>query len=206
MDDSVDLDASDSGSGAEPRAETSPFDALPVRSIALGFIALVLVAQMAALAWSVIKGPQGPWRGEYFEGKEFEGDARIRYARKLEFEWNKEPPFRGMPRDKWSAFYTTCLEVEEEAEYRFRLTSDDGSRLYVDGERLIDNWGAHAPRTRTGKILLEPGTYVLEVEYFESSHGAELKLVAAIGEDGKHETIPPTMLRQPGDDADAPCG
>ncbi len=205
MDESVDLDASDPG--AEPRAEAAGSPALPVRPIVLAFIGVVIAAQLAALAWSVIKGPQGPWRGEYFEGKKFEGDSRIRYARKLEFEFENEPPFRGMPRDKWSATYTTCLEVDEEAEYRFRLTSDDGSRFYIDGERLIDNWGSHAPRTRTGKILLEPGTYVLEVEYFESSHGAELKLVAAIGEGGgKHETIPPTMLRQPGDDADAPCG
>lgn len=177
-----------------------------IRLIAISLILGVVAIQMFALVRSVVKGPTGPWLGEYYEGKDFEGDARIRYTRKLEFDWDKDRPFQGMPKDKWSAVYTTCLVVEEEAEFRFRLTSDDGSRLYVDGEKLIDNWGPHSPRTRTGKMLFEPGTYALVVEYFEASHGAVLKLVVAIGEDGKHETLPPDMLRQPSDDPEDPCG
>lgn len=205
MDDSVDLDASDSGS--EPALDQAPLasSALPMRRVALAFIAVVMVVLTIGLLQSLLRGPRGPWLGEYYEGKEFEGDVRIRYSRKLEFDWGKNRPFRGMPKDKWSALYTTCLVVEEEAEYRFRITSDDGSRLYIDDEKLIENWGSHSPRTRTGKMLLEPGTYELAVEYIESSHGAMLKLVVAIGEDGDHETLPPSMLRQPSEDPDARC-
>lgn len=206
MDDSVDLDAPDSGS--EPDLDPAPIApaAMPLRRMALAFIAAVIIVLAVGLTGSVMSGPSGPWLGEYYEGKDFEGDARIRYTRKLEFDWGKERPFRGMPKDKWSAVYTTCLVVDEEAEYRFRITSDDGSRLYIDDEKLIENWGNHSPRTRTGKLLLEPGTYELAVEYFEASHGAMLKLVVAIGEDGKHETLPPKMLRQPSEDPDARCG
>ncbi len=206
MDESVDLDASDSGS--EPAVDQAPFSAaaVPLRRMALAFIAAVVIVLVVGLGGSVMRGPSGPWLGEYYEGKDFEGDVRIRYTRKLEFDWGKDRPFRGMPKDKWSAVYTTCLVVEEEAEYRFRITSDDGSRVYVDDEKLIENWGNHSPRTRTGKLLLEPGTYVLAVEYYEASHGAMLKLVVAIGEDGKHETLPPSMLRQPSEDPDARCG
>lgn len=206
MDDPVDLDASDSGS--EPVLEQAPLAsaAVPLRRMALAFIAAVMIVLAVGLGRSVVRGPSGPWLGEYYEGKDFEGDARIRYTRKLEFDWGKDRPFRGVPKDKWSAIYTTCLVVDEEAEYRFRVTSDDGSRLYVDDEKLIENWGPHSPRTRTGKLLLEPGTYELAVEYFEASHGAMLKLVVAIGEDGKHETLPPDMLRQPSEDPDARCG
>lgn len=203
MDEAVPLEASESGPELAPEASSLPRRKL--RLVALSFLGAVVVAQLVALAVSVTRGPTGPWLGEYFEGKEFEGDARLRYSRKLEFDWEKAAPFRGMPKDKWSAIYTTCLTVEEEAEYRFRLTSDDGSRLYVDGEKLVENWGPHAPRTRNGKVLLEPGTHELVVEYFESSHGAVLKLVAAIGEDGKHESLPIKMLRQPSDDPDNRC-
>lgn len=228
MDDVVDPDAPESGpepvaAEAPPRSGDSDAFEAPaqggsgsavgpdpvvgklLRRVGLSLIGVVLIAQAGALARSATKGPTGPWLGEYFEGKEFEGEPQIRYTRKLEFEWGKDRPFRGMPKDKWSAIYTTCLVVEEEAEFRFRLTSDDGSRLFVDDEKLIDNWGPHSPRTRTGKMLFEPGTYELVVEYFEAAHGAELKLVAAIGEDGKHETIPPSMLEQPSDDIDARC-
>ncbi len=210
MDDELALDAEDAVAPevAVVDAPPSPERAmgLRLRPVAIAFVAAVMVAMAIGGAVSLVRGPQGPWRGEYYEGKEFEGEATIRYARKLEFEWDKAAPFRGMPKDKWSVVYTTCLEVDEEAEYRFRMTSDDGSRLYIDGERIIDNWGAHSPRTRSGKYVLEPGTYELEVEYFESSHGAELKLVVAIGEDGEHETISPKTLRQPSDDEDNPCG
>ncbi len=206
MDDPLDLEASDSGSEpvlAEARLASA---ATPLRRMALAFVAAVVVVLAVGLTRSVVRGPSGPWLGEYYEGEDFEGDARVQYTRKLEFDWGKDRPFRGMPKDKWSVVYTTCLIVEDEAEYRFRVTSDDGSRLYVDGEKLIENWGPHSPRTRTGKLLLEPGTYEVVVEYYEASHGAMLKLVVAIGEEGTHETLPPEMLRQPSDDPDARCG
>lgn len=210
MDEAVDPDAPEPGPEPAAAAEVAPNGVAPQALLRLRrFSLLIIVAIVCALVFafvrSTIRGPTGPWMGEYFEGKDFEGEPRIRYTRKLEFEWDKGRPFRGMPKDKWSAIYTTCLEVDEEAEYRFRMTSDDGSRMFVDGEKLIDNWGPHSPRTRTGKMLLEPGVYALVVEYFEASHGAELKLVAAIGEDGKYETLPPKILDQPSGDPDAPC-
>lgn len=177
-----------------------------LKRYAVLMIVVVLGLMAVGLTRSVIHGPQGPWRGDYYEGEDFEGDSTVRYTRKLEFEWGKRAPFRGMPKDKWSVVYTTCLIVKEEEEYRFRLTSDDGSRLYIDGERLIDNWGPHSPRTRSGKYVLEPGVYELMVEYYEANHGAVLKLVAAIGEGAKHETLSPSRLAQPAEDPDAPCG
>ena len=194
-----------SGSGTSPVQALAPAVAVRLRHIALAFVGAVLVAMAIGGGISLKRGPQGPWLGEYYEGQEFEGEATLRYARKIEFDWGKRAPFRGMPKDRWSVVYTTCLEVEEEEEYRFRLTSDDGSRLYIDGERIIENWGPHSPRTRSGKYVLEPGTYELQVEYFEASHGATLKLVAAIGEDGDHETLSPRRLRQPSDDPEHRC-
>jgi hypothetical protein len=203
MDEPEALDAS--GSAPTPEALASTGVGRRLRLLSLAFLVVVIVGMGGALAMSVVRGPSGPWLGEYYEGKEFEGEVRTRYSRKLEFDWAKAAPFRGMPKDAWSAVYTTCLQVDEEAEYRFRLTSDDGSRMYVNGEKLIENWGPHAPRTRSGKILLEPGSHELMVEYFESSHGAVLKLVAAIGEDGDHESISPKILRQPADDPESRC-
>ena len=194
---------------APPEGAASVLDGVTGRRLRLIGIALVLAVLailLLGLVRSAVQGPSGPWLGEYFDNQEFEGEPLVRYTRKVEFEWDKERPVQGMPKDKWSAIYTTCLEVEEEAEFRFRLTSDDGSRLFVDGEKLIDNWGPHSPRTRTGKMLFEPGTYAIEVEYFDAAHGAVLKLVVAIGEDAEHESLPPDMLRQPSGDPERPCG
>ncbi len=204
----VGTEASSSASAVVAGSDVAidPSDRVRIRGVAVVFVVLVLVAMAIGGAMSAVRGPQGPWLGEYYEGQDFEGDVRTRYARKIEFDWKKAAPFRGMPKDRWSVVYTTCLEVDEEEEYRFRLTSDDGSRLYIDGERIVDNWGPHSPRTRSGKYVLEPGTYELQVEYFEASHGAVLKLVVAIGEDGDHETLSPRRLRQPSDDPEDRCG
>jgi hypothetical protein len=209
----------ESGAGSI-RASTpahAPDDAAPVDDVVpldssrriAGWAALVLVigtgaAMVIGLMLSLVRGPQGPWRGDYYENQDFEGEATIRYARKLEFDYKKGAPFAGMPKDHWSVTWTTCMEIEESTEVRFRVASDDGSRLYVDDELLVDNWGAHATRTRTGKVTLEPGSHHLRLDFYEDRHGANVKLEAAM-DDGEATSISPEILRQPEDDEDNPC-
>ena len=45
----------------------------------------------------------------------------------------------------YCALFETTLPVKKEEVYEFTLTTDDGSRLYIDGECLIENDGAHDP-------------------------------------------------------------
>ena len=52
--------------------------------------------------------------------------------------------------------------------YRFIATSDDGVRLYVDGNRVIDAWSAHASRRDTADLQLDTGRHDLRVEYFQA--------------------------------------
>jgi hypothetical protein len=198
---------------AEPAAarEAAPaIDATATRRIA-GWAAVVFiigtaVAMVIGVFLSLFRGPQGPWLGEYYENQEFEGEPTIRYARKIEFDYKKAAPFAGMPKDHWAVTWSTCMEIEETTEVRFRLASDDGSRLYVNDELLIDNWGAHATRTRTGKVTLEPGKHYLQVDFYEDRHGANVKLEAAM-DDGEAASISPDILTQPDeDDEENPCG
>lgn len=58
--------------------------------------------------------------------------------------------------------------IPETGNYRFRTFSDDGSRLYVNNNLVVDNDGLHAPRTRTsGNIFLAAGIYPYECQFFE---------------------------------------
>ncbi len=194
------------GAGALRVADAVPID--PARRFA-GWASVVFIigtaaAMLLGLLLSFVRGPQGPWRGAYFENQDFEGEPTIRYARKIEFDYKKGAPFAGMPKDHWSVIWTTCMEIEETTEVRFRVASDDGTRLYVNDELLVDNWGAHATRTRTGKITLEPGWHYLRLDYYEDRHGANVKLEAAM-DDGEATSISPEILRQPDDDDDNPC-
>ncbi len=176
-----------------------------VRKLGLWFVVAIVVAMVAAGVFGFVRGPTGPWRIQYFGNKEFEGKPKIQHTRKVEFDWERGSPTRGIEKDGWSALFDTCMAVTEQTEVVFRLTSDDGGRLYVDGEMIVDNWGAHPTRTRTGKTVLSPGVHHLRIEYFEATATANLKLEAGFhGE--KPETIPPDMLSQPGKSSENPCG
>ena len=57
--------------------------------------------------------------------------------------------------------------LEKGGNYSFRLHSDDGSRLWIDGKLLIDNDGIHPPQSKSASTFLTPGEHTLWVEYFQ---------------------------------------
>ncbi|MEW4529512.1 family 16 glycoside hydrolase [Maioricimonas sp. JC845] len=68
------------------------------------------------------------------------------------------------------------LNVEKEGRYRFHLGSDDGSALYIDGNKAIDVDGIHPHSVKTGRITLEPGVHAIRVDYFEKGGEESLTL------------------------------
>ena len=64
----------------------------------------------------------------------------------------------------------------EAGEYRFTLNSDDGVRLWVDGEVVIDRWTA-GRGIHTGSVLFDtPGDHIVQLEYFEADGDARVHL------------------------------
>ena len=59
------------------------------------------------------------------------------------------------------------LEIKEAGEFTFRLGSDDGSRLFVNGKERIDNDGTHGMEYKEGSVELEPGMAKIRVDYFD---------------------------------------
>lgn len=71
-------------------------------------------------------------------------------------------------RVEWFAIhYTGSFTTQLPATYGFRVNSDDGSRLFIDGQLVVDNDGAHPARSRTGTIQLSPGSHDLTLDYFQ---------------------------------------
>jgi mono/diheme cytochrome c family protein len=66
------------------------------------------------------------------------------------------------------------FKIEREAEYTFTLTSDDGSRLLVDGKLVVNNDGIHPPQTVHGKTRLQKGVHHVVVDFMQGGGGAEL--------------------------------
>lgn len=170
--------------------------------LGLAFGVMVLLA-FAPLIGDIGGTVTAPWRGYYYDNAKFEGEPRERFERNIEFEFGKESPMRGIPADGFSIRWDTCLTLEESTKIRFELSSDDGSRLLVNGEELVDNWGDHGTETKHGSIALEAGVHHLEVEYYEARHGADMKLLASFDSE-KPATIPVELLAAPGEGED-PC-
>jgi hypothetical protein len=71
------------------------------------------------------------------------------------------------------------INVPKHGKFNFFLTSDDGSRLFVDGTLVANNDERHVEQTVVGTIHLDAGFHDLEVEYFQHDGGKKLELLWA---------------------------
>ena len=70
------------------------------------------------------------------------------------------------------------VRIPESDAWVFALTSDDGARLWIDGELVVDNDGLHSAEERRGASALAAGWHAFRVGYFNKTGGAELALQA----------------------------
>ncbi|WP_309386347.1 PQQ-dependent sugar dehydrogenase [Cerasicoccus frondis] len=76
--------------------------------------------------------------------------------------------------DNFAFRYTATLSIATEDDYTFYTTSDDGSRLLIDGVEVVDNDGLHGNITEEGTIYLTEGDHTVVVEFFENGGGESL--------------------------------
>ncbi len=110
-------------------------------------------------------------QGEYFSNTNLEGQpTATKTVPNIDFNWHGGPAARDVGGDNWSARWTGTLTPPKTGEYVFSLTSDDGSRLYIGNQLLINNWGNHAAQTVTASISLNANqAYPIRVEYFQGT-------------------------------------
>lgn len=77
-------------------------------------------------------------------------------------------------KDHFGYVFNTLINVPEKGIYRFYTYSDDGSKLWIDGQVVVDNDGSHSARYVSGKVALEAGFHELKVGYIEDYMGEEL--------------------------------
>lgn len=70
-------------------------------------------------------------------------------------------------RNKFALVFDGQLNVPKSGDYDFTLSSDDGSRLKIDGQLVIDHDGVHGRSTKKGKATLTEGAHPIRVSYFE---------------------------------------
>ena len=137
-------------------------------------IARVSFAKVIPQHAVVVEKTEPGLRYEYFEGI-FEKTADLITPVKR----GVVRGFEMSPRARESRFgfrYAGFLRVPRRGVYQFALSSDDGSRLSIDGQVLVDNDGLHSLREKTGLVALAPGFHSIQVEFFERDGGFDLKV------------------------------
>jgi hexosaminidase len=94
---------------------------------------------------------------------------------------------------EYGIVFSGYINVNENATFEFSLYSDDGSRLYIDEELIIDNDGDHARFERSAGVALKAGFHKIRVAYFDDGPGSTLQVFIK-GTDGKKIEIPSVML------------
>lgn len=70
--------------------------------------------------------------------------------------------------NEWFALHTSGkLKISTAGNYEFRLISDDGSMLYIDGATVVDNNGLHSARAAEGSVTLTAGNHDLVLDYYQ---------------------------------------
>ncbi len=116
------------------------------------------------------------WRGEYWPNRNLSGwPALVRNDPVLSFDWGRGSPAPGLPADNFSARWMRMLPFGE-GMYRFNMRTDDGARLWIDGQLLIDEWHETSVATYSVDKYLSAGVHTFQVEYFEAQGSAQFQL------------------------------
>lgn len=78
--------------------------------------------------------------------------------------------------DEIGLVFEGYVEAPESGVYTFFLTSDDGSKLFINGEQVINNDGLHGTNEEAGQVALEEGLHAFKVTFFERSSGEALSI------------------------------
>jgi beta-glucosidase len=144
-----------------------------------GLIGTVVKIVPGATLYTDVTRTQHGLKAEYFDNIKLEGEPVLRRTdAAVNFVWG----FGGVSPKltaNYSARWTGVLSPQETADYIVGFTGQDGYRVWIDGEPLVDDWTAHRPSTTLTKpIHLEKGKpYSIKIEYFQTVRSAEAKLV-----------------------------
>ncbi|HEY7500412.1 MAG TPA: PA14 domain-containing protein [Vicinamibacterales bacterium] len=96
----------------------------------------------------------------------------------VNFNWGTGSPGTGVTTNNFSVRWTGTVQAPVSGSYRFSTVSDDGIRLWVNGQQLINNWTDHAATTNTSAaISLTAGVkYTITLEFYERGGDAVARL------------------------------
>jgi hypothetical protein len=114
--------------------------------------------------------------GTYFAGANFGIKVAERVDEKIDFDWEEGKAHPWLSDDDFSIRWEGYIHISTPGTYSFETWSDDGVRLYVDDELIIDEWDDHDGQWDEATIRLETGYVPIRLEYYDSIYDAEIRL------------------------------
>jgi hypothetical protein len=115
--------------------------------------------------------------GEYYDAMDLTGTKVSRTDATVNFDWGTGAPHPSIGADTFSVRWTGEVLAPASGTYTFSTRSDDGVRLWINGQLVVNNWTDHAPTTDSGQIALAAGQrYPVRLEYYENQVGATIAL------------------------------
>jgi YVTN family beta-propeller protein len=116
--------------------------------------------------------------GEYFDNDDFTSLKLTRVDATIDFDWQRGSPHSLIGPELFSVRWTGQVQPIYGETYTFYTQSDDGVRLWVNNQLLIDNWIDHALTEDSATITLQANQkYNIRVEYFEGGSDAVIRLL-----------------------------
>lgn len=117
------------------------------------------------------------WQAEYWNNATLAGAPQITQTETaINYNWGTGSPAPGqIGSERFSAHWTGTAQLAA-GRYRFTVTADDGARLWVNNQLLIDEWTVQSRQVYAADIALTGGATPLRLEYFENTGQAEIRL------------------------------
>ena len=118
----------------------------------------------------VSQGGERGLKGEYFDNENLQGPpAMVVVSPHINFRWGDDSYAAGHPTDHFSIRWTGYFIPAKTDDYRFYSSADDGVRLFIDDQQVINDWQPHSETLDTYSARFEAGhAYKIRFEYFEN--------------------------------------
>jgi uncharacterized protein (DUF1800 family)/fibronectin type 3 domain-containing protein len=139
-------------------------------------------------------------KGSYFSNTKLTGaPVLVRTDSMVNFQWGTNPPVSSISANQYSVRWTGQIEAPVSGAYTFYTRSDDGVRLWVNNQLLINHWNDHSAWFDQAVPLTLVGgqRYNIQLEYYENQGNAIVQLLWSYP--GQVESFVPKIRLYPGD-------
>ena len=124
-------------------------------------------------------GSENGLSAEFFSNMDLSGEPVFRRVdSQIDFDWDGGSPAPGIRGTNFSVRWSGELIAPADGDYALGGSSDDGFRLFLEGEKIVDDWSIHGERSRTTTVHLLAGhSYRIVFEYYQAEGGSSARLI-----------------------------